>query len=376
MNDPAPPLGAKSAHAARRPSRRLEPGPLLSRVAGALLAFVGITGLGGGVLYLLSGGRWTPWEAFYVAVNAVSTTGFREAEGMSDVPYAKLGTGILIVLGLGVVAYFQSTLTALFVEGAITRRFKERRMQTRIEALREHIIVAGAGSTGVHVVEELFLTGTPFVVIDRSLEVLERLATELTGGQMLYVVGDATEDAVLTDAGILHCRGVVAALTEDKDNLFVTLSARSLNAKARIVTKVIGADTAPKMIRAGANATVSPNMMGGRQLASEITRPVVVEFIDKMLRHKDQVLRIEEVVIPEGSFFIGRTLLEVPIRSETKLLVLALRVGERFVYNPEPSTTMEAGSVLVVLGEAKNVHKLRQLVKHKHPPPKVPAGAA
>jgi voltage-gated potassium channel len=370
----APPPAPKHGRAKRR-TAGTEDAPLLARVRAALIAFAGLAALGAASFYLLSGGRWTPGEAFYFAINAVSTTGFREAAGVGEVPYVNLATGILIVLGLGVVAYFQSTLTALLVEGALTRRFKERRMQNRIEGLREHIVVAGAGSTGVHVVEELFLTGTPFVVIDRHREVLERIALELTGGKMLYVVGDATEDAVLLEAGITHCRGVVAALTEDKDNLFVTLSARSLNANARIVAKVIGADAAPKMIRAGANATVSPNMMGGRQLASEITRPVVVEFIDKMLRHKDQVLRLEEVVIPEASFFIGRTLMEVPIRSETKLLVVALHVGESFVYNPEPSTILEAGSVLVVLGETKNVTKLRQLVKHKHAPPVPPRSA-
>jgi voltage-gated potassium channel len=122
------------------------------------------------------------------------------------------------------------------------------------------------------------------------------------------------------------------------------------------------------MMRAGANATVSPNMIGGRRLASELVRPTVTEFIDQMLRQKDEVLRLEEVVIPDGSPFIGRSLREVPIRAETKLLVVALRVDRKFIYNPEPSTVMEAGTVLVVLGEGANVARLRQMVKGGNPP--------
>src|SRR6185369_13210369 len=136
-----------------------------------------------------------------------------------------------------------------------------------------------------------------------------------------------------------------------------------LNASARIVSKVIAPDAAPKMIRAGANATVSPNMIGGRRLASELVRPTVTEFIDQMLRDKEDVLRLEEVVIPDGSSFVGKSLREVPIRAETKLLVVALRVDKKFIYNPEPSTVIEAGSVLVVLGASANVARLREMVK-------------
>ncbi len=236
-------------------------------------------------------------------------------------------------------------------------------MENRIDKLHDHVIVTGAGATGVHAIEELYATRTPFVAIDLSRQVLERISAELVDGTMLYVVGDATDDMVLAQAGITRAKGVIAALTEDKDNLFVTLSARSLNANARIVSKVIAPDAAPKMMRAGANATVSPNQIGGRRLASELVRPTVNEFLDQMLRDKDEVLRLEEVAIPDGSSFIGRSLRDVPIRAETKLLVVALRVDKKFIYNPEPSLVMEAGTVLVVLGEHANVSRLRQMVK-------------
>ena len=333
------------------------------RILAPILLLAAVILVGGELFHFLGHGRWSVTEALYVAVNAVTTVGFHELEGAASVRFARVAIVVVILAGSGAMAYFQSSLTALLVQGVIGERFRTRRMQARIEKMRDHVIVAGAGSTGMHAIEELVATKTPCVVVDRSREVLERLSAELAGGDLLYVIGDATDDMILTQAGVTRAMGVIAALTEDKDNLFVTLSVRSLNAGARIVSKVIAPDTAPKMMRAGANTTVSPNMIGGRRLASELVRPTVTEFLDQMLRDKDEVLRLEEVLIPDGSPFVGRSLRDVPIRAETNLLVVALRVDRKFMYNPEPSSEMEAGTVLVVLGKTANVARLREMVK-------------
>jgi voltage-gated potassium channel len=351
--------------------RRGEEQPLKLRAPVLLFGLVVL--LGGVVLFVIGRGRWPLPEALYVALNAVSTTGFRELGGMEHHGPAKLATAALIIAGLGVTAYFQSSLTAVLVQGLLGERLRLKRMQQQIDRLSGHVIVCGAGSTGKHVIEELFASHTRVVVIDRDRDVLERVSREVAGGKMLYVVGDATEDAVLSQAGIARCSGVVAALTEDKENLFVTLSARTLNARARIATKAMSPDAVPKMLRAGASATVSPNMIGGRRLASEIVRPTVVQFIDHMLRNKDEVLRLEEVTVPEGSWFVGRALRDVPIRAATDLLVVALRVDQKFVYNPEPSTELLVGSVLVVLGTSRNVARLRALMMQAPQAPAVPA---
>ncbi len=340
----------------RRPEER--PTRILAPITMLVLVILS----GAVAMYEVGRGRWSFAESFYLAIISVSTVGFSELPGMDEVRFARPVAVAIILAGLGTLAYFQSSLTALLVQGVIGERFRLRRMQKRIESLSNHVIVAGAGATGMHVIEELYATRTPFVAIDRNRHTLERISRDFVDGAMLYVIGDATDDSVLMQAGITRAMGVVAALTEDKDNLFVTLSARSLNAGARIVSKVIAPDAAPKMMRAGANATVSPNMIGGRRLASELVRPTVVEFVDQMLREREDVLRLEEVVIPEVSWFVGKSLREVPIRAETKLLVVALRVDKKFIYNPEPSTALEVNSVLVVLGASANVARLRELV--------------
>jgi voltage-gated potassium channel len=256
----------------------------------------------------------------------------------------------------------QSNLTALLIEGVIGNALRMRRMQAEIRKLSEHIVVAGAGGTGKHVVEELAATRTPFVVIDTNESVLQQVSADMCGGKMLYVHGDATADQALLAAGIQRARGVVAALTQDKDNLYVTLSARSLNPTARIVSKVVEDEAAPKILKAGASSTVNPTMIGARRLASELIRPEVNEFLDQMLRDKEKTLRLEEVTIGRGSSLVGVCLKDTPIRRETRALVVAVRATDRaFVYNPDPDYLIAEGTTLIVLGEAESILKLRRI---------------
>ncbi len=335
----------------------------VKRLAYAAVLLIGLVLVGSGGYYALGGGRWSFSECLYMTVITLSTVGFGELARMGEVPGARTLTIMLIVGGVGTLAYVQANVTAVLVEGAIGQALRRNRMRKKIEALSGHIVVAGSGSTGKHVIEELIATKTPFVVIDRNQEHLHRISELMMGGDMLFVHGDATEDHVLLLAGVERSAGVVAALTHDKDNLFVTLSARSLNAAARIVSKVTEDEAAPKMLKAGATAVVSPTQIGGRRMASELIRPEVNEFLDQMLRDKDKSLRLEEVTVPKSSPYVGHALRDAPIRKETNLLVIAVRQPTReFVYNPEPDFVLEAGMTLVVMGAADGVKKLRSLV--------------
>jgi voltage-gated potassium channel len=335
----------------------------IRRMLYALLSLLALVTTGTIGYDLLGHGRWTLGDCIYMTVITLSTVGFAELNDMARVPGARALTVGLIVGGVGTLAYVQGNVTALLVEGVIGQAFRRNRMRKAIDALNGHIVVAGTGSTGRHAVEELVATRTPFVVIDRDHAHLERISHELAEGKLLFVHGDATEDNVLLAAGVQRARGVVAALTHDKDNLFVTLSARSLNAAARIVTKVTEVDAAPKMLKAGATSIVNPTMIGGRRMASECIRPEVNEFLDQMLRDRDKNLRLEEVAIPTGSSLIGMALKDTAIRRETRVLVVAVRDLHRvFTYNPEPDFVLQDGTILIVMGETDSVVKLRQLV--------------
>jgi len=335
----------------------------IRRLIAALGVFASLVAVGTFGYFVLGQGRWGLDDCAYMSVIVMSTVGFYELRQMSEVPGARAFTVGLIVSGVGVLAYMQSNLTALLVEGAIGQAFRRRRMERDIARLKDHVVVAGAGGTGRHVIEELVATGVPFVVIDRALPVLEHVQAEICGGKMLFVHGDATVDHFLLDAGVVRARGVVAALTQDKDNLYVTLSARSLNPTARIVTKVVEDEAAPKILKAGASAIVNPTMIGARRMASELIRPEVNEFLDQMLRDKDKNLRLEEVPIAASSSFAGVALRDAPIRRNTGALVVAIRRPDRtFVYNPDPELLLEAGTTLIVLGESQGIAKLRTMV--------------
>jgi voltage-gated potassium channel len=331
----------------------------------AIGAFMTLVLVGAIGFFALGRGRWGFGDCVYMTIITISTVGFGELRDMAQVPGARVLTVGLILSGVGTLAYMQSNLTALLVEGTIGQALRRNRMKKAIAALSRHIVVAGAGSTGKHVIEELVATQTPFVVIDRNQPHLERVSTELMGGKMLYILGDATEDHVLIEAGVDRARGIVAALTHDKDNLYVTLSARSLNPSARIVSKIVEDEAGPKVLKAGATSLVNPTMIGGRRMASELIRPEVNEFLDQMLRDKDKNLRLEEVIVPRGSSFVGMMLKDTPIRRETRLLVVAIRstsTDRTFTYNPEPDHIITEGTTLIVMGEADSVVKLRNLV--------------
>lgn len=319
--------------------------------------------LAGGLGYWLIGhGRWGYSECVYMTTITLTTVGFGELPNMAEVAGARLLTGFIAAFGVGVVAYAQGNVTALVIEGAFGEALRRRRMQKAIEALRGHVVIAGAGSTGRHVVEELHSTATAFVVIDLNEAHMKRISQDLCEGQMLYVLGDATDDHALIAAGVRVASGVVAALTDDRDNVFVTLSARSLNPNARIVSKVIEDPSEAKMLKAGATAVVSPTQIGGRRIASELLRPNVNEFFDQMFRDTRK-LRLEEVAIPSGSTYDGQALRDTPIRKETSLLVIAVKTNDgAFVYNPDPHLVLTGGSTLIVMGEVASVVKLRKLV--------------
>lgn len=349
-------------------SRLLRERILVASIALIAIFFVGTCGFWAmGKLYL---GRyaWDFGECAYMTVITITTVGFGELPHLGRVPYGRAFTVVVLLAGLGVAAYFVSALTTFFIEGEFTKARTRRRMTKLLDNIRDHIIVCGVGTTGVHVVEELVWTKWPLVAVDRDAARLEKLQ-ELSIDMLPTVVGDATTDEVLERAGIRRARGIVAALTDDKDNLFIVVSARELNPNLRIIAKGVDIAAGEKLKRAGADSVVNPAFIGGVRMVSEMIRPQVVEFLDLMLRDKDKNLRIEEVVVPKGSPLVGKPIFEAQIRRYTNLLVVAVREPPalpsqpgKFIYNPGPEMRIVENMALIVLGETDSVHKLRSSI--------------
>lgn len=333
---------------------------LRGRLAAASVAILTVVGLGTGVFYWLGHGQWTLFDCFYYTIITLTTVGYSEVlPNVGDVPYARPFTIGLIVSGVGTFLYFASTLTAIIIEGDLQRAFKETRMHKNIDQLKDHIIVCGAGSTGRHVLEELDEYGIPAVLVDLNPETVENYREDKPKGFCL--VGDATDDHVLERANIKAARGLVAALANDKDNLYLTISARQFNPEMRIVSRGSDLRVLEKLRKAGADTVVSPNYIGGLRMVSELLRPKVVRFLDEMRRDKSQT-RIDEVDICEKSSFHGRSLKELDFRKSTDMLVLAVRVPNQdgYTYNPGAGFVLQSGMTLVVLGPIDEVKDLRK----------------
>jgi len=346
---------------------------LLARLRNAALIFGTVVLLGASGYAVIGAGHWPWYDCFYFTIATLAradlTGVIRQTAGF---PFAKTWTTILVVLGSGTVIYFVSALTAGIVEGDIRGLLRRTRMQKKTNTLSNHVIVCGLGATGLQVVRELMATQTPFLVIDKDESRLERVSQELNA-KLIFLVGDASEDHVLQAAAIERARGIVAALPEDKDNLFVTVSARALNSKLRIVAKAVDPSASAKLQRAGANAVVSPGAIGGMRLASEMIRPSVVQFLDLMLRDKDQNLRIEEVALSARSPLVGKPLADADLRKHADVLVVAVKTREgHYQHNPRPELVLTPDMVLIVLAQVAELSRLRVYVD----PPLISAAPA
>lgn len=338
--------------------------PVRARFVGsaALLTFVVC---GSGLLFwLLERSSYSLFDSIYFALITVSTVGYSELPRLELHPGARVLVMVMIVSGVAAVAFFQSSLTAVMIEGVIGKALRRRRMERRIRELNAHTIVAGCGRTGRFVIQELVGSGLDFVVIDRDVQMLEQISAE-HGGQVPYVVGDATDDHSLIAAGVARASGLVTALPDDPDNVFVTISARSLNPRLRIVSKAITLGVEAKLERAGANATVSPHRIGGLRLVTELVRPHTAEFLDSMMRGTGEgQLRFDDVEVRGGSRYEGQSLREVPLRTEANVLVVAIRGSDgKFIYNPPAEQRIEPGSYIVVLGTRDGVRRVREMMR-------------
>lgn len=330
-----------------------------------------LTFLGGGVGYYILGLfhpdpniHWSMFECFYMSTITLTTVGYGETlpGGLENFEAARVYTMFLLIFGTGFLVYAASAGTAFIVEGELTHLLERRRMEKAIASLNGHYIVCGAGATGIHVVRELLDTGKSFVVIERDHERIERLRSI---GCKLIIEGDATEDETLTAAGIDNASGLAACLSEDKANLFVTVSARQLNKDIRIVSQNIETNVRAKLIKAGADAAVSPNLIGGLRLVSELIRPSVTTFLDSMLRDKEANIRFAEVTVEAGSDLDGTTLGTARIEERPGLPVLALRsTGDAdFHFEPAAADRLEPGVVVIVMGSRAKVEALEKRAK-------------
>ncbi len=338
----------------------------LKRFTKAIILLTAIT-MAAVVGYKVLGGPQVGFlQALYMAIITLAGVGYGEIVDTSHNPALRVFNIFIVLIGVAITVYALSAVTAFLVEGEITDLFWRRKMQKKISELRQHYIVCGLGDTGRYAVQELQKTKTPYVVIEMSEDAVKKFRDHDPEqyGEMLHIIGDATDETLLDQAGINHAAGMICVVHGDKDNLVLTVMARQKNPKIRIITRFTDSRFSERMLKAGANSVVSPNQIGGLRMASELLRPHVVGFLDLMLKEKSNTLRIEEIEIHENSTWEGLTISKINLKGTYNLLPLALKTSgdsnmPRFWVNPPDEITLANGMVLIVMGNVNDVHRAR-----------------
>lgn len=302
--------------------------------------------------------QWSLFDSLYMTMITVASVGYGELPRELSTA-GRAFTMVLIVFGLGSVAYGLSAITAFWVEGDIANVWEKRKMDGQIAKLTAHIIVCGGGQTGRHIVRELVETRTPFVVIEH--DTTQEDALKKVSPSVLYVVGDATDGDVLAKARIDVAIGLIACMPSDKDNLFTILTARELNPSMRIVSRLIADESRAKLLRAGADAIVSVPTIGALRLASEMIRPHVVGVLDAMLREPSSI-RVQE--IPVGPAGVGRPLGQLKLFERVGITVFAVREAatKRHRFNPTPDVVLGGGDVLIACADPHQLQTARKIL--------------
>lgn len=333
------------------------------RIGAALGAFVVLGTLGYYMLGHSLGLSASLVDCLYMTIITLSTVGYAEIIPVARTDAGRLFTILLILSGVGVLLYALTSFAILLMEGTMQGAWGRWRMEKQISKMNNHYIVCGAGRVGEVIVRELVLTRRPVVVIDKDAEKVAALGRELN---VPFIVGDATEEPILRAAGIERAAGLLAALGNDHDNLFLVLTARSINPNLRIIARGNHPSVVDKMLKAGADEVVLPETTGGLRMVSLMVRPTAVSFLDQMLRQREVTLRVEEVIIAPSSPFVGKKLSDLKLPQQWNILVLAYQQEDgTLVYNPPADLELREGMAFVVMGDVHKLEQFRQLAQGK-----------
>jgi voltage-gated potassium channel len=298
----------------------------------------------------------TAFDGFYLTVITISTLGFG--------PGVFLGTGgrafaiVLLVLGLGGVLYTAVVGLELAVDRLLGGERQLKRMHATIKSLEGHTILCGFGQVGATAWQRLHVEAVDVVVIDSNPDLIQ---SALDQGA-IAIVGDATHDGVLEQAGLDRAASLIAAVRSDSDNLVITLSAKARRPEILVVARAIDAEAGRKLFLAGADRVVAPQQVGAERLAALVLNTELAEFIDLVVAGRSIEFRVGEFRISESSPIIGQSLRDLDLRAKGGAMVIAAgRQRDQLVVNPNPGTVFRAGQVVVAVGSQEQLDALRTL---------------
>ena len=316
----------------------------------------------GTVGFKMIGGSKTSWlDALFMTATTITTVGYGDVIGLADKPAGKVFTIVYVLLSTGTILYVFTSLAAYIIEGELRKIFRRRSMERRIAKMKDHYVVCGIGMVGLYIVHELYQSKHQQIAVDSDEGKTEVLKAHNLNIDL--VVGDATDNEILEMAMVRHAKGLFATTNSDNDNVVISLTAKQLNPEVRVIARCNDTKNIDKIRRAGADAVVALNYIGGLRMTSEMLRPHVVTLIDAMLRDRSSEVRVEEIQVPIHSPYVGKSLEEADFRAMGNILTIALRKehGE-WIYNPMPNVLLEKNMHLIFLATPEERDLLRSLL--------------
>jgi voltage-gated potassium channel len=301
--------------------------------------------------------RYPVFDAFYMTLTTMATVGYAEIHPLSR--QGRIFNSFLIFFGVSTMFLAIGSMTQILIELELGEFFDKRRVKRMIDKMQNHFIICGFGRVGRGAAEELTQAGVPFVVIDRNESRIE----DASKAGMLAIAADSTRDETLRAAGVTRARGLIAALGTDADNLFVILSAKTLNPLLNLAARVAEEEAEQKLRRAGADAVFAPYSITGHRLAQALLQPHVFQFLDFTTKGLGLDVAIEQVRVAEHSEVVSKSLGQMQVRRDLGVVVLAIRKADgRMEFNPPADAEIQGGDYLIVMGEPKNLRQLEHLL--------------
>lgn len=296
-------------------------------------------------------------EAIYMTTIAITTAGFTEVHTLSST--GRMFTVFLLLTSWGSFAFALTRITQYIVSGEINKFFKYRKLMSAIDKMNGHVIVCGYGRNGRQAAQTLKVHGEPFVVIERDPGLIERNLAEQP--ELIYLQGDGTDDDVLRRAGIDRAKALISALPTDADNVFIVLSARSMNASMQIISRAANGNSIAKLKKAGADSVIMPDRIGGTHMATLVSKPDVIEFIDYLSGEEGESINMESVPwhqLPDE--IKNKTLREIMNWKITGVNCIGIKSKDgKFVINPPDDILIEEGMKVIVLGTRQQIEEMK-----------------
>ena len=295
-------------------------------------------------------------DALYMTVITLSTVGFGEVSTLH--PAGRIFVILLILIGVATAGYTVSVFGQIFLEGQFKEIFGRKKMRGKIGRISDHFIIAGYGRVGRQVAMEFKRRKIPFVVIEKDEQTVESLDRD----GVLFVLGEATNDDTLYEAGIDRAKTLVSTLPSEANNVYITLTARAINRDLNIISRADYEEGVKKLKRAGADHVVTPHVLGGIRMAMASLRPNVVDFMH-MTTLGNGGLSIEEMVLPAPCELDGKTLIESNLKQDYGVTIIGIKKpGEEMTIAPGPQTVLQGGDILVVIGKTDDLEDLSQKI--------------